>query len=72
MSYSEENGQVTLRMSPEDYDLLLVALGSAVGAALQGKGTLGLKVVCALANRINEGNSNYTPYVTGDGKEFRK
>ena len=62
MSYREDNDQVVLSMSREDYDLLLVALGSSVGAALQGKGMLGLKVACKLANRINEGNPNFKPY----------
>ena len=62
MSYQERDGQVVLTMSREDYELLLMALGTATGAALQGKGMLGLKVIVPLLNRLNEGNPNYTPY----------
>ena len=35
MSYSEENGQVVLRMSREDYAILLLVLGYATGAAIK-------------------------------------
>ena len=62
MSFREENGQVVLAISREDYGLLSIALGNAVGLALQGKGQLGLSVLCEFANRLNEGNPNYTPY----------
>ena len=51
MSYSEENGQVTLTISREDYDCLLMCLGSA---ALE------------LVNRLNQGNPNYRPYLRED------
>ena len=66
MSYREQDGQVILSMSKEDYELLLIALGSAVGAALQGRGMLGLRVVCDFANRLNQGNPHYIPYQSGD------
>lgn len=68
MSYSEKNGQVVLRMSREDYELLLIALGSAVGLALQVKWQLGLPVLTPLLNRLNSGNPNYTPYQVEDRK----
>jgi hypothetical protein len=61
MSYREENGQVILSMSPEDYDELLITLGYAVGAALQANGHL-LRRITPLLNRLNEGNPNYRPY----------
>ena len=62
MSYREENDQVTLTMTREDYDRLLLAMGTVVGAALQGRGVLGLRVVIPLLNRINQGNPNYQRY----------
>lgn len=59
MSYSEENGQVVLRMSREDYVALLFLLSGASRMALQqGK----IDSILELMNRLNEGNPNYTPY----------
>lgn len=62
MAYREENGQVILTVSREDYERLLMALGIAAGVAIQGKGVLGTKVMFELVNRLNEGNPHYTPY----------
>ena len=60
MSYSEKDGQVTLTMSREDYDFLLISLGLATGEFLRAND----HVDCMLGfmNRLNEGNPNYTPY----------
>ena len=55
MSYSEENGQVVLTMSREDYDLLR-------DAALRWDLGLGED----LWNRLNQGNPHYTPYQVGE------
>jgi len=57
MSYREENGQVVLTMSREDYELILIAIGAFTGLNLFQKGRL-----FAFMNRLNEGNPNYTPY----------
>jgi hypothetical protein len=62
MSYHEENDQVILTMSRDDYDIILLTLGYALGAALQGQGPLGERVIVPLINRLNEGNPNFTPY----------
>jgi hypothetical protein len=62
MSYHEENGQVVLTMSREDYERLLMCLGSAAGAASMGRGALSVNSVFGLLNRINKGNPHYTPY----------
>lgn len=51
MSYSEENGQVVLKMSREDYELLIRVLG---------KGTTDF--FRKFLNRLNQGNPNYRPY----------
>jgi hypothetical protein len=63
MSYREENGQVVLTMSRQDFERLLLCLGGAVGAAcLIDPWVLSINEVFELINRINEGNPNYTPY----------
>jgi len=62
MAYREENGQVVLTMSREDYERVLMALGMATGASMQGRGPLAMRVIVPLLNRLNEGNPNYTPY----------
>lgn len=62
MAYSEENGQVVLRMNRGDYKCLLMVMGMATGAAIEGRGLLDLTAILGLMNRLNEGNRNYTPY----------
>ena len=57
MSYSEENGQVVLRMSREDYEIVLMALGAFTG--MRGSS---IAPLLALMNRLNEGNPHHTPY----------
>jgi hypothetical protein len=63
MSYSEENGQVILRMSREDYDQLIYGLGLLLGKSFFGGDP---KALIAFMNRLNSGNPNYTPYQVGD------
>jgi hypothetical protein len=64
MSYREENGQVVLTMSREDYERPLISLGYYTGGVLQRGGKI--NDLLALMNRLNDGNPNYTPYeVTG-------
>jgi hypothetical protein len=58
VSYREENGQVILTMSREDYQLVLMLLGAGVA----GEHVVSWKKACMLLNRLNEGNPNYTPY----------
>lgn len=64
MSYSEENGQVVLRMSREDYLRLLglihVGIGRKCGVRFYAEESM------ALLDRLNSGNPNYTPYQVGD------
>ena len=62
MSYREENGEIVLAMSREDYEHLLITLGYAVGVFLQQGGRAQLRTACALVNRINQGNPGYKPY----------
>ncbi len=66
MSYREENDQVILTMSREDYDNLLTVFALATNWSMKECGKAdGLR---ALMNRLNEGNPNYTPYQTGEKK----
>jgi hypothetical protein len=58
MSYREENGQVVLTMSREDYQLVLMLLG----AGTSGERIVTWNKALALLNRLNDGNPNYTPY----------
>jgi hypothetical protein len=60
MSYSEENGEVVLRMSQEDYFNLLLALGIATGVA--ARDGMALKPWLELTNRINQGNPRFSAY----------
>jgi hypothetical protein len=58
MSYSEQNGQVILTMSREDYQRLLQVFAFATVMPTGGVNF----VVVNLLNRLNEGNPDYTPY----------
>lgn len=60
MSYSEENGQVVLRMSREDYELVLMALGALTAVTWKNGGNS--QRVLETVNRLNAGNPNYRPY----------
>jgi hypothetical protein len=69
MSYREENGQVVLTMSREDFNLLLMMLGTATAATVPDGVLKSVPILVyprsrslALLNRLNEGNPNYTPY----------
>ncbi len=66
MAYSEENGQVVLRMSREDYELVLMALGAFT--AITWKNGLNGHRVLEVLNRLNAGNPNYTPYQVPEKK----
>ena len=61
MSYREENDQVILTMSREDYQMLLIVLGYATGGAIKDAWTPASRMF-ELTNRLNEGNPNYQPY----------
>lgn len=60
---TRENGNVHITIAEDDFMLLLLALGFAIGAVREGDGTL-FRTFIRLADTINEGNSNYKPYGT--------
>lgn len=60
MSYREENGQVVLTMSREDYERVLLRLGTALGSNF-GR-NIRLADELSFLDRLNEGNPNYRPY----------
>lgn len=55
MSYREENGQVILTMTREDYELVCDELDYAVDREAGHR-------LARLMNRLNQGNPNYRPY----------
>jgi hypothetical protein len=61
MAYSEKDGQVVLRMSREDYELLMSRVGAACNAGLT---TIPWHRIhhFEFINRLNSGNPHYTPY----------
>jgi len=56
--YREENDQVILTMSREDYQLMLMLLGAGAAGARIVSGKKALEFL----NRLNQGNPHYTPY----------
>jgi hypothetical protein len=64
------SGNVVLRMTAEDYYMLLMALGMATGsAAKNGQDT---KPWIELVNKLNEGNPDFVPYTMEEGKDVKK
>lgn len=57
MAYREENGQVVLTMSREDYDQLIKMVATATVHFWPD--TIW---ILALLNRLNEGNPDWRPY----------
>ena len=71
MSYREENGQVILTMSSEDFQTILLALGAFTGLHMGNRGH-GVKMF-EMLNRLNEGNPHYKPYAIGEtGAELNR
>jgi hypothetical protein len=61
MSYREENGQVILTLTRDDYDLMLLMLGA-------GSVAVSFDRSLPFLNRLNEGNPHYTPYQAPEKK----
>jgi hypothetical protein len=53
---------ITITLTADEFDLLLLMMGQATGAAMgAGHRSLGYRFL-RLANRINEGNPRWRPY----------
>ncbi len=61
MAYKREGDTVFLTMTVDQYELLLLALGYATGAASKD-GSSFFWTFVRLVNELNEGNPNFTPY----------
>ena len=59
MSYREENDQVILTMSREDYDKLFVLVSLMEFLRFNGTELQGWR---ELSDRLNQGNPNWMPY----------
>jgi len=71
--YREENDQVILTMSREDYERILRLCAIATAASKNAVRNLLFTEsdVIALLNRLNQGNPNYTPYQVESNKPTR-
>jgi len=68
MSYREENGQVVLTMTREDYQEFLLAFGHWSRIQRGGDGKARRNRLLEILNRVNRGNPNYTPYQVAEEK----
>lgn len=66
MSYSEENGQVILRMSREDYEGLMTLIEREIDTTARPYRPITRTALIKFLNRLNSGNPNYTSYQVGD------
>jgi hypothetical protein len=61
--YSEEDGHVVLRLTREDYNLLMITFVYATATSFRNPGrAIGADAILALVNRVNEGNPHFAPY----------
>jgi hypothetical protein len=67
--YSRQNDDVTLVMPVDEFELLLMALGYAAGAAHRDHDQHLFWRWIKLANSINRGNPQYRPYEIDDAAE---
>lgn len=56
------DGSVVITLSDEWYGSLLLALGIAAGFSSREGNTAGMYRAFQLANEVNEGNPQWTPY----------
>ena len=65
MAYTEDHeGNVILTLESKDYESLLLCLGMATGYAVKEGNQKIANSFLELANRINLGNPDWTPYKT--------
>jgi hypothetical protein len=64
VSYAEQDNEVVLRMSREDYVEMIRAIRQL--ARFKVKSPQRMLQLTTLAQRLNSGNPNYTSYQTGE------
>lgn len=57
-------GEVTITLSNAEFDALLLMMGYAAGAAHKEHNEALFNSFLRLANRVNQNNPGWTPYVT--------
>ena len=62
MTLTKQGNHVTLQMTRDDFDTLLLELGTAAGAAARDHDRVSLYRSLDLANRLNATNPDFTPY----------
>jgi hypothetical protein len=62
MKYTEDGDRVTLEMDREDYNMLLLMLGYATGAASKEHNQAKFWRLIDFVNRLNADNPNFRPY----------
>ncbi len=66
MSHFAPSAAVTITLTADDFDMLLLSLGMAAGVCLRdGRKGLALKVI-ELSNKVNVNNPRWIPYDTSD------
>jgi len=67
MSWKREGDTVTLTMSVDDWEGVLLMMGIAIGAALRQRDKGIAHSLCRITNRVSDGNPDFTPYNTPEG-----
>lgn len=62
ITYTRQGDQVTLEMSGDDFDQLLMILGYAAGSAHRDRELLTFYAWLDFTNRLNATNPSFTPY----------
>ena len=62
MTYTEQGDRVTLEMTREDFDWLLIMLGMALRSAMRDGDKQRFYSWLRFANELNNNNPNFTPY----------
>lgn len=66
MSYSEENGQITLKIDDTTFSRLVMTLAIATAYAGRDRNLSRVASVLRLLNTLHEGRADYTPYILVD------
>ncbi len=62
MAFRREGDDIYLKLTADQYDMVLVALGMAAGLAARENHPKGYRCWLRVADEINEGNPQWQPY----------